>query len=194
MEKIGRIYAIIGDNTLYAENIKKEIYILDHINKYTKKDKIDEALKMVNLNEDYLLIKSNDLSNVEYNKLLLVNDLVNKKDIIYLNYFEKGLCHKEREYFKKLFKKLSRDYGINFVIRTNDFSFCIDLVDEYHIYKDRNLTDIVIKKDIHKKEIYKYYNKHKLIDFIIKSRKYNHLMDDYDNFSDLLKAICRETI
>lgn len=192
MEIKGRIYSYIGDNILSTFNLKKEVYILDNIHKYSDTKKILEALKMVNLSEDYLLRKSNDLSNTEYNKLRLASDLVNNEKMIILDYFDRGLCYKEKEYFKRLFKKLSRDYGIVFYIKTNDFSFCIDLVDEYLIFDKDRIVKSILKKDIFKEEAYKYYDKHVLIDFVLKSRKYNHLKDDYTDIKDVLKAIYRE--
>lgn len=192
MEVKGRIYSYIGDNIYSTFKLKKEVYVLDNIKKYSDSKRIVEALKMVNLTEDYLTKKSNDLSNSEYNKLRLATDLVNNEKMIILDYFDRGLCYKEKEYFKRLFKKLARNYGINFYIKTNDFSFCIDLVDEYIIYDGSIPIDSILKKDIYKKEVYKYYDKHTLIDFVLKSRKYNHLLDDYNDIKDILKAIYRE--
>jgi ABC-type dipeptide/oligopeptide/nickel transport system ATPase subunit len=192
MEVRGRIYSYIGNNIYSTFNIKKEVYVLDNIHKYSDTKKIIEALKMVNLNEDYLLKKSNDLSNTEYNKLRLVSDLVNNEKTIILDYFDKGLCYKEKEYFKRLFKKLSKNYGINFYIKTNDFAFCIDLVDEYLIFDNNKIVKNILKKDIYKEEIFNYYDKHTLCDFVIKSRKYNHLKDDYTDIKDVLKAVYRE--
>ena len=192
MEVKGKIYSYIGDNIFSTFNVKKEVYILDHIKKYSDNKKILEALKIVNLNEDYLLKKSNDLSNSEYNKLRLAGDLVNNEKLIILDYFDKGLCYKEKEYFKRLFRKLSKNYGITFYIKTNDFSFCIDLVDEYLIFDGNKIIKNILKKDIYKEEAYKYYDKHNLIDFVLKSRKYNHLLDNYTDSKDVLKAIYRE--
>lgn len=192
MEVKGKIYSYIGDNIFSTFNVKKEVYILDHIKKYSDNKKILEALKIVNLNEDYLLKKSNDLSNSEYNKLRLASDLVNNEKLIILDYFDKGLCYKEKEYFKRLFRKLSKNYGITFYIKTNDFSFCIDLVDEYLIFDGNKIIKNILKKDIYKEEAYKYYDKHNLIDFVLKSRKYNHLLDNYTDSKDVLKAIYRE--
>ena len=192
MEVKGKICAIAGDNIYPSINFKKEIYVLDEIQNKTYKNKIIEALKMVNLNEEYLLKKSNDLSDVEYRKLSLAKDLLNKDKVIYLNYFEKGLCFKEREYFKKLFKKLSKEYGIDFIFKTNDFSFCIDLVDEYYIFENNECVDVIPKEKIYEKKVYKYFNRHQLIDFVIKSRKHNHLMENYYDINEILKAIYRE--
>ena len=49
-----------------------------------------------------------------------------------------------------------------------------------------------IVKDIYDREVYKYFDKHELIDFVLESRKKGHLLDDYYNASDILKAIYRE--
>lgn len=192
MEVTGKIYSYIGDSIFSTFNLKKEVYILDHINKYTDSKKILEALKIVNLSEDYLLRKSNDLSNTEYNKLRLANDLINNEKIIILDYFDKGLCYKEKEYFKRLFRKLAKNYGINFYIKTNDFSFCIDLVDEYLVFDNNRIVKNILKKEAFKEKVYLYYDKHTLVDFVLKSRKYNHLLDDYTDIKDVLKAIYRE--
>ena len=192
MELTGKIISIIGKDVPSLININKEVYVFDKVNRFSSKDRILEALKMVNLDEDYISKKSNDLSNAEYNKLLLARDLINKENIIYLDYFEKGLCFKEREYFKKLINKLAKKYGLTFIIKTNDFSFCLNLVDEFHIFTGNELTKIVPKKDIYKEEIYEYFNKHQLIDFVLKSRKHNHLKRDYYDINEVLKAIYRE--
>ena len=192
MELKGKISVIIGEHNYTTLNQKKEVYVLENIDKYTNKDKIIEALKMVNLDEDYLLKKSNNLSTVEYNKLSLVNNLVNKEEVIVLDHFEKGLCYKEKEYFKRLFRKLSREFGINFAIKTNDFSFCCDMADEYLIFENGVISKTIPKKDIYKEEVYKYFDKHVLIDFVLKSRKYNHLKDNYIDVKDVIKAVYRE--
>ena len=192
MEVKGKIYAYIGDNIYTTFKQKKEVYVLDNIKKYSDSKKIIEALKMVNLSEDYLIKKSNDLSNSEYNKLSLATDLVNNEKTIILDYFDRGLCFKEKEYFKRLFKKLSKNYGINFYIKTNDLSFCIDLADEYLIFNNNKILKSVSKKDLYTEQVYKYFDKRSLVDFVLKSRKYNHLMDDYNDTKDILKAIYRE--
>ncbi len=192
MEIEGKVIAIIDNSFNSYRHYKKEIYIFDNLPRSIKKDKVIEALKMVNLNEDYILKKSNDLSNVEYNKLLLAKDLIMDSKVIFLDYFEKGMCYKEREYFKKLLKKLSKDYKFTFLINTNDFSFCLNLVDEYHIFKNGEVVHIISKKDIYKEKVYKYFNNHQLIDFVCKSRNLNHLHEDYYDINEILKAIYRE--
>lgn len=191
MEIKGKVIATVGVS-LTNKTINKEIYIFDKIPKFTKREKIVEALKMVNLSEEYIVKKSNDLSNVEYNKLLLARDLIIGSKIIFLDYFEKGMCYKEREYFKKLIKKLSRNYNLTFLVNTNDFSFCVNLVDEYHIFVDDKLDRIVSSKDIYKSEIYSYFTNHQLIDFVLKSRKFKHLKNNYYELNEVLKAIYRE--
>ena len=192
MEIEGKTICIIDSNLKSAKINNKEIYILDTLPKKTKKEKVLEALKMVNLTEDYILKKSNDLSNSEYSKLLLARDLASGSKIIFLDYFEKGLCYKEREYFKKLIKKLTKEYKLTFLINTNDFSFCINLVDEYHIFRDGELLKIVSAHDVYKEKVYNYFNNHQLIDFVCMSRKHGHLQDDFYDINEVLKAIYRE--
>ena len=87
MEIEGKTICIIDSNLKSTKINNKEIYILDTLPKKTKKEKVLEALKMVNLTEDYILKKSNDLSNSEYSKLLLARDLASGSKIIFLDYF-----------------------------------------------------------------------------------------------------------
>ena len=192
MEIEGKIISIIGDNLPSKISMGKEVYVFDSIPKYTRNKKIIEALKMVNLEEDYLLKKSNDLSNTEYNKLMLAKDLIIGSKVIYLDYFEKGMCFKEKEYFKKLLKKITKNYGITFIVKTNDFSFCLNFVDEFHLFENNLLSKVVDKKDIYKEKIYKYYNTHQLIDFVVKSRKLKHMQEDYFDIKEIMKAVYRE--
>lgn len=192
MEIKGKIISTIGANLDYLRKTNKEIYIFDKLPQFIKKKKVVEALKMVNLDEEYIVKKSNDLSTVEYNKMLLARDLLMNIEIIFLDYFEKGMCHKEREYFKKLIKKLSKNYNLTFIINTNDFSFCVNLVDEYHIFENNQLVNIVTSKDIYKEEVYKYFSNNQLFDFVVKSRKCKHLKEDYFDVNEVLKAIYRE--
>ena len=189
--EVGKISAIISDNKKIAKTVVKESYVLEKLDKYIKKEKIIESLKMVNLDEDYINKKSIDLSDSEYNKLLFVSSLLNKEKTIDLVYFERGLCSKEREYFKKLFKKLAKEHGINFNIYTNDFSFCLNLVDEYTIILN-NENQTFTKDDIYDEEIFEYFQNHELIDFILKSRKFNHLKENYVDLKEIIKAIYRE--
>lgn len=192
MELKGKISVLVGDiNSSLIDN-NKEVYVLEHVDKYAKSSKIVEALSMVNLSQDYLLMKSNDLSNVEYRKLLLVTDLVNKEKNIVLEHFDKGLSQKEKQYFKVLFRKLSNNYGINFLVITNDLDYCMDLADEYLVYKRGKITKTFSKNDVFNEELYSYFDKHTLVDFIIKSRKFDHIKDDYFDIKDVLKAIYRE--
>lgn len=192
MEKTGLIRAVIGDVKLNVINHNKKAYILEDLSKRISKKKIIEALSMVNLNEDYLLKKTNDLSDSEYNKLLFVKDLLNKNKNITLEFFERGLCSKERTYFKRLLKKLAKEYTINFNIITNDLTFCIGLVDEFAIYEDNNLVKTFDKSEIYDEELYDYFDRNQLFYFVTKSRNYGHLYKDYYDIKDVLKAVYRE--
>ena len=47
-------------------------------------------------------------------------------------------------------------------------------------------------ENIYDEKVYNYYDKHNLIDFVLKSRKYGHLKENYTDIKDILKAIYRE--
>lgn len=81
------------------------------------------SLKMVFLDESYLTKNSEDLSESEIKRIMLARALIENKDYIILDYFEKGLNYKEKENFKRLFRKLSQEYHKTILILTNDITF-----------------------------------------------------------------------
>ena len=75
--------------------------------------KASDALKMVGLDESYLELDFEDLSQRNKSKVILASKLQDK-EILLVN-FSKGLTCKDIEFFKKLFKKIV-SYGRKFIL------------------------------------------------------------------------------
>jgi len=90
---------------------------------------------MVMLDDSFLEKTVEELSEAEIKKVILAATLIENKDYIVLEYFEKGLTFKEKENYKRLFKKISDEYHKTIIIYTNDITFLWDIAHEI-IYID----------------------------------------------------------
>jgi len=188
-----KIYGIMGNIDITANNVNyslvTEFKFSGSVMNYLNSPKAKNALKMVMLTENYLEKKVEDLSETEIKKIILANALIKNKEYIVLDYFEKGITYKERESFKRLFRKLSNEYQKSIILFTNDITFLWDIADEI-IYVDNKEVINTFTKD-------KYFELAKLVDqpeivkFIELMRSQNINVENYKNVLDLLKAIYR---
>lgn len=189
----GLIYGLMGNINLSTNNNNYKI-ITDYkfngtVKEYLNSPKDVSSLKMVLLNEQVLNKTSLDLSFGDLKKVSLAKALIENKDYIVLNYFEKEQNHQEKEYFKRLWKKLTSEYHKTIIIFTNDISSFWDISSSF-LYVDNNqVINTISKKEyfkimvtINKPEIVKITN-------LIKAK--NIAIEDYQDIKDLLKAIYR---
>ena len=189
----GLIYGLMGNINLSTNNNNYKI-ITDYkfngtVKEYLNSPKDVSSLKMVLLNEQVLTKTSLDLSFGDLKKVSLAKALIENKDYIVLNYFEKEQNHQEKEYFKRLWKKLTNEYHKTIIIFTNDISSFWDISSSF-LYVDNNqVINTISKKEyfkimvtINKPEIVKITN-------LIKAK--NIAIEDYQDIKDLLKAIYR---
>lgn len=188
----GKIYGLIG-NYDFMTNTSNFSIVLEYrfkgqVKEYLKNPKMEQALKMVMLDSTYLDKTIDDLSPTELKIISLAKALIENKKYIYLDYFEKGLNYKEKENYKRLFKKISKDYHKTIIIHTNDLKFLWDICDEI-INVDNNKITNISKAD--------YFNIDNDVDIpeiveITKLLKEKNIkIENYKNPLDLLKAIYR---
>lgn len=188
----GQIYGVLGNTNFTTNNnnytIVVEYKFKDTVKDYLNSSKSLNALKMVMLDETYIDKTINDLSPMEIKMISLAKALIENKNYIFLDYFEKGLNQKEKENFKRLFKKITQDYNKTVIIYTNDLTFLWDICTEIiKIDPEENITT-------YKKEDFfniPTENTPPIKDFINKIREKNINIEDYKNILDLLKAIYR---
>lgn len=187
-----KIYGLMGNISLKSNHNNYGIIKYSKCNKTVKdflNNKKDlKALQMVMLDETYLPKKLTNLSEIELKKINFAYNLLTNKTYLAFDYFEKGLNNKEKDNYKRLFKKLSTEYNKTIILYTNDLTFLWDICDyivyidnkEILIYNKKNYQNLLSKVDI--PEISKFIN---LI------HKKNIPIEDYKNVLDLLKAIYR---
>lgn len=191
-KKQGCIYGLMGDIDLTTnrENIG---IITSYKFKGTVKDYLDSkkasnALKMVMLESDVLDKTISDLSEEELKAINLAKYLIDRKDYIVCDYFEKGFNDKEKANYKRLFRKLAGEYCKTIIIFTNDITFLWDIAEEIILVDNDQVTNIE-KEDYFK--ILNDINKPQISEMIDLIRAKGIKIEDYKDPSDLLKAIYR---
>lgn len=189
----GYIYGLMGNINLTTNNANISI-ITDYkfrgiVKEYLNSEKAISSLKMVLLEEKILSKTSNECSISELKKISLAKALIENKDYLVLNYFEKELNSQEKRYFKSLWKRLANDYHKTIVIFTNDITFFWDIANELLIVDKFKVINTISKKNYFK--FMDDINKPEIVKFTELIRKKGINIEDYQDLSDLLKAIYR---
>ena len=144
---------------------------------------------MVLLNDSVLKKSSNDCSIGELKRISLAKALIENKDYLVLNYFEKELSNEEKTYFKRLWKKLSKEYNKTIVIFTNDIKMIWDIAEELIIVDKYKVINTISKENYD--QFINSLDKPEIYEFIDLIREKGIAIDNYRDPKELLKAIYR---
>lgn len=169
--------------------IDLELSVKNYLMSVTSEDKINSALKMVMFDKDINNL-INTLSNVDKKKVELAYALCKKEKYIFLEYFDKGLTLKEKNYFKKLFQKI-KEYQISIIVHTNDITFLVDAVDKICLVKDETVVNILSKNDWYNDNLYEYVSEPEIVKFIKYCQGLNINIEKYIDNKEVIKAIFR---
>ena len=156
---------------------------------YLNSSKDSSSLKMVMLNDSYLNKTSSECSISELKKINLAKALIENKDYIVLNYFEKELNYQEKKYFERLWKRLVNDFHKTIIIFTNDLTSIWNIAKEL-IIVDKYKVINTIPKDKYL-DFIDNLNKPEIIKFIELVREKGIEIESYKEVNELLKAIYR---
>lgn len=188
-----KIYGLMGNLTLTTNNsniglIKGGIFSAT-VEEYLNSPKSLNALKLVMLDSNILEKKGSELSTAEIKKIALAKALIENKEIIVLDYFEKELNHKEKENYKRLFKKLANDTNKTILIYTNDLTFLWDIADNIFFVDNGQVINTYEKRNYF--ELIELVDKPIISNFLNEIRKKGIKIEDYKDIKDLLKAVYR---
>ena len=175
-------------------NLLDEIYYLNEyyaLNYEDPLDRIRKSMIMVGLN-NYSNCYFSDLSSGELKKIKLAIALFLNSKIIILDYYDKGLSSKDREYLCKLLRKISKMYHKNIIICSDNINDYINVLDNIVIFKDGNIVCNKNKSELYDDDIYKYINMPDIIKMIKYLESNGHKFDHYIENNELLKAIFRD--
>lgn len=189
----GNIYGLMGNIniTTYNNNINivKDYKFKGTVEEYLNSPKAKSSLKMVLLNDSVLKKSSNDCSIGELKRISLAKALIENKDYLVLNYFEKELSNEEKTYFKRLWKKLSKEYNKTIVIFTNDIKMIWDIAEELIIVDKYKVINTISKENYD--QFINSLDKPEIYEFIDLIREKGIAIDNYRDPKELLKAIYR---
>ncbi len=188
-----KIYGLMGNINLTTNNsnigIVKGGIIPITVKEYLNSPKDTNALKLVMLDESILDKKGIELSSFENKAVILAKILIENKEIIVLDYFEKELNNKEKENYKRLFKKLVNDTNKTIIIYTNDLTFIWDICDNIFLVDNKEVINNYNKDNYFK--LIELVDKPVISEIISKIRSKGIKIEDYKDIKDLLKAIYR---
>ena len=189
----GYIYGLMGNINLTTNNNNYSIITSYKYSgtakEYLNSSKDSSSLKMVMLNDSYLNKTSSECSISELKKINLAKALIENKDYIVLNYFEKELNYQEKKYFERLWKRLVNDFHKTIIIFTNDLTSIWNIAKEL-IIVDKYKVINTIPKDKYI-EFIDNLNKPEIIKFIELIKKKGIEIESYKEVNELLKAIYR---
>lgn len=191
-KKKGKIYGLMGNINISTNN--SNISIIEAykpnttVKEFLNSSKDISSLKLVMVNSNVIDKHASTLSNEELKCINLAKSLIEKKEYIVLDYFEKGFNYKEKEAYKRLFKKLATEYNETIIVFTNDIEFLWDLCEEI-IYVDNDEVTNFSKNAYF--ELLEYIDKPEISKIIDLIREKKIKIEDYKNVLDLLKAIYR---
>lgn len=189
----GYIYGLMGNINLTTNNNNYSIITSYKYSgtakEYLNSSKDSSSLKMVMLNDSYLNKTSSECCISELKKINLAKALIENKDYIVLNYFEKELNYQEKKYFERLWKRLVNDFHKTIIIFTNDLTSIWNIAKEL-IIVDKYKVINTIPKDKYL-DFIDNLNKPEIIKFIELVREKGIEIESYKDPSDLLKAIYR---
>ena len=187
------IYGLMGNINITTNNNNYSIVTSYKFNgtvkEYLNSPKASSSLKMVMLNDEILNKTSNELSIGNLKKISLAKALIENKDYLVLNYFEKEQNYQEKENFKRLWKKLSKEYHKTIIIFTNDLTYIWDIAKELIFVDNYSVINTILKNDYN--IFMDNLNNPEITKFIEKMKEKGIDIDNYTNVLELLKAIYR---
>lgn len=191
--KIGYVKSPLYDNFNEKRVIDNFKRILNNT-KYNVDKRIEESLKIVDINKDMLKRKYDDLNYIELKKISLALALLNNPNVLILEDYTEGLNNNDKVELSRLLRMLKNKYNKMIILISKDTDYCytisdyIYLLDDKHIVKSGNkliLKDINLLKNLNLKIP-------DIIKFITEYKKHNSEFNDYNNILDLIKAIYRD--
>ena len=187
------IYGLMGNINITTNNNNYSIVTSYKFNgtvkEYLNSPKASSSLKMVMLNDEILNKTSNELSIGNLKKISLAKALIENKDYLVLNYFEKEQNYQEKENFKRLWKKLSKEYHKTIIIFTNDLTYVWDIAKELIFVDNYSVINTILKNDYN--IFMDNLNNPEITKFIELMKEKGIDIDNYTNVLELLKAIYR---
>ena len=179
------------------KTVEKEIeYAMKHFKYKTKKPslRINDALKLVGLDETYLNKNPLELNLVDAKKVALASVLIYNPNIIILDEFTNGLSNEDKNDLIRLLRILKNKYKKIIILLSKDTSFCYKITDKVFIMSLTRLICEGNRKLLEDENLLKENNLEapKIVSFVNACNKKGHEIDYYNNILDLIKGVYRD--
>lgn len=154
--------------------------------KFKVDNNILEIFSELEISYSLLKRKLKDLSKGQFKLILLVYTILNKKTVVILDYFDKGLSYK---YKKRIINYLKSKYNGSLVVISNDLIFLNNMCKYLIVFKDGNIVFNDVFENIYKSRIKIDYPP--IVKFIRLANKKNAKLSYTVDNKELLKDIYR---
>ena len=178
------------------KTVEKELeYGMKHFNyKNSSPLRINDALKLVGLDESYLKRNPLDLSLVEAKKVALASVLIYNPSIIILDEYTTSLSYQDKEELIRLLRILKNKYRKTIILLSKDTNFCYKITDRVFLM---HLTKLIAEGDkslLENDELLKQIDVEvpKIVSFVKECNIKGHEINYYNNILDLIKGVYRD--
>lgn len=185
-----------NSDMLFNKYVKEELnfglkYFKYKLNK--KEIRVKEALKLVNLSEDYLDKEIKDLTYIEKKKVCLASSLIFNPSLIILEEFTLGLSKKDKEELIKLLNILKKKYNKTIILITKDTDFCYQVTDKVYIIDRGRVVLLGDKHALENDKMLTFYDLEtpNIVKFINACNRKNKNISYTTNILDLIKEVYR---
>ena len=154
--------------------------------KFKVDNNILEIFSELEISYSLLKRKIKDLSKGQFKLILLVYTILNKKTVVILDYFDKGLSYK---YKRRIINYLKSKYNGSLVVISNDLIFLNNMCRYLIVFKDANIVYNDVFENIYKSRIKIDYPP--IVKFIRLANKKNAKLSYTVDNKELLKDIYR---
>ncbi len=178
----------------FNKTVKDELeFGIKYLKYRTKKMEIrvQDALKLVGLDESYLKLDPQILNLVDAKRLALACVLVYNPSIIILDEFTNGLSYKDKNELARMLRFIKNNYNKTIILLTKDTSFAHQISDEVFLL---HLTRLIAKGDrelLRDAEVLTSIGLEvpPIVSFVDACHKKNHDINYYTNIQDLIKGV-----
>ena len=180
-----------------TKTVAKELeYGMKNFNYKTDKTalRVNDALKLVGLDESYLEKNPLELNLVDAKKIALACVLIYNPSIIILDEYTTGLGFEDKNDLIRLLRMLKNKYRKTIILLSKDTNFCYQITDKVFIM---NLTRIIKEgnRDLLEDEELLTENGLEvpgIVSFVNRCNKEGHEINHYVNILDLIKGVYRD--
>lgn len=156
--------------------------------------KVEDALKLVELDESYLKLSPQILTLSDARKVALACALVSNPSILILDEFTCGIDNEDKKNLERLLRTLKNKYKKTIILLTKDTNYAYQISDKVFIMHLTKLVESGDKTLLQNEELLKHCNLEvpKIIKFINECNKKGHEIYHYTNILDLIKGVYRD--